>query len=156
MRSERKALWILSSAGGILGGLCCLTPIVMVMFGLASVSAATSLGNALYGDYKWLFRAIAALFLIASVVVYYRRRGICTLDDARRQRNRLINAALLVVFVSVGVYVLWTYVILHYWGIVAGLPWAQWDETWAIPTSGVILALAVLLTFLFRRSRAEP
>ena len=77
-------------------------------------------------------------------------RSICTLDEAKRQRTRLLNTTFLVVFTAVGVYILWTYVILHYWGIAAGLPWAQYDETWAIPVSAVLLGLAILASF-FRK-----
>lgn len=153
--TDRTAVWLLSTLGGMIAGLCCLTPIVLVLFGLAGVTAAASLGNVLYGDYRWAFRAIALACLAIGLVVYFRRRGICTLDEAKRQRNRVLNAALLVAFTSVGIYILWTYVILHYWGIAAGLPWAQYDESWAIPTSAVLLGLAALASFFWaRRSKA--
>ena len=150
--SDHKAAWLLSAAAGVLGGLCCATPIVMVLFGLAGISAATSLGNALYGEYKWHFRLFGLVCLGAALVVYFRRRGVCTLDDARRQRNRILNVALLALLAGSGVYILWTYVVVHYWGIAVGLPWAQWDESWAIPASAAVLAAAVLLTVLTRRS----
>ncbi len=150
---DRQALWSLSTTAAIIAGLCCLTPIVILMLGIAGVAAAASLGNVLYGEYRWAFRGVALLCLFIGLVIYFRRRGICTLEEARRQRQRLINAGLLVVFTAIGVYILWTYVILHYWGIAAGLPWAQYDEKWAIPTSIVLLALAVLATFGLRRSK---
>ncbi|HJY87720.1 MAG TPA: hypothetical protein VKE24_12865, partial [Candidatus Acidoferrales bacterium] len=57
------------------------------------------------------------------------------------------------VVAAVGMYILWTYLVVHYWGIAAGLPWAQYDESWSLPTSAVALGLAaVLYLVLFRKS----
>jgi hypothetical protein len=145
----------LATIGGLLGGLCCLTPIVLVMFGLATVSAANSMGNVLYGEYKWAFRIAALVFLGVGLVVYFRRRGVCTLDQARRERNRIVNAALATLVLFAAVYVFWTYVALHYWGIAAGLPWAQWDESWAIPVSAALFAVAVIALVGWPRWRAR-
>lgn len=153
--SDPKAVWLLSSLAGLLGGLCCFPPIVVVLFGLAGVSVANDWGNLLYGEYRWWFRAFGLLALAAGLVIYFRRRGICTFEQARRQRNRLINITLLSLLAATGVYVLWNYVVLHYWGIAAGLPWAQWDESWAIPLSAVLIGAAVLWSLLLRgRARA--
>jgi hypothetical protein len=152
---DRKAVLIFSSAAALIGGLCCLTPIVLVLLGLASVSVAASLGNVFYGDYKWLFRASGLLFLSVALIVYFRRQGICTLDEAKRQRDRLVNISMIVLVMSIGAYILWTYVILHYWGIAAGLPWAQYDEIWAIPTSAVVIAVAALLLLRPSMRRSE-
>ncbi|MBI3693385.1 MAG: hypothetical protein HY238_00895 [Acidobacteria bacterium] len=152
---DRKAIWLLSALGGLIGGLCCLTPIVVILLGLSGVAAANSLGNTLYGEHRWAFRIVALVFLALALILYFRKRGICTLDEAKRQRNRVINVASLVVFTSAGIYILWNYVVLHYWGIAAGLPWSQYsDERWAIPASAVILALAVVASLWLRRSKA--
>jgi NADH:ubiquinone oxidoreductase subunit 6 (subunit J) len=139
--NDRKGILLFSLAAGIIGGLCCLTPIVLVLLGLATVAAAADLGNVLYGDYRWVFRLAALIFLGAGLVVYFRAKGICTLDQAKRQRNRIINASLLILTAATGIYLFWTYVVLHHWGIAAGLPWAEYsDEYWAIP--GTIIAFA--------------
>ncbi len=150
--SDRRAIVLLSALGAFVAGLCCMAPIVIVLFGLATVAAANDLGNKLYGDYKWEFRLAALAFLIAGLVVYFRRRGVCTLDQARRERTRILNVGLLALFTASALYVFWNYVVLHYWGIAAGLPWAQWDESWAIPASAVLLALAALAILLRRNS----
>jgi hypothetical protein len=150
--SDRKAVLLLSSLGGFIGALCCLAPIILVLFGLASVSAAASLGNVLYGDYAWAFRAAALLFLAAGLVFYFRKRGICSLDDAKRHRTQLLNVTFLVLLTSTSIYVFWNYVVLHYWGIAAGLPWAQWDESWAIPWSAGLLTASAAAIFLFLRN----
>jgi hypothetical protein len=146
---------VISALAGLIGGLCCLTPIVLVLAGLASISAAASLGNMLYGDYKWEFRLLALGFLVLALVIYFRRRGICTLDQARRERNRIVNTSLLVLVTAAGIYIVWTYIAVHYLGILAGLPWRQYDESWAIPASAIVLgSAAVFYLSVFRPRRA--
>ncbi len=152
--SDRKGILILSGLAGLIGGLCCVTPVVLVLVGLASVSVAADLGNVLYGNYRWAFRLVALAFLGIALLVYFRRKGICTLDQARRERNRIINTSLTVLISAVGIYIFWTYFAVHYWGIAVGLPWAQYDESWALPASAAVLATGLVLYFvLFRRSR---
>ena len=153
-QSDRKGIVVLSGLAALVGGLCCLTPVVLVLLGLASISVAASLGNVLYGDYHWEFRLVAFVCLALALIVYFRRRGICTLDQAQLQRHRIINISLVVLISAVGIYIFWTYVAVHWFGIWAGLPWRQYDESWAVPVSAAILGAAVILYFiLFRRSR---
>lgn len=47
---DGKGVVIISALAGLIGGLCCLTPVVRVLLGLASVSVAADLGNILYGE----------------------------------------------------------------------------------------------------------
>ncbi len=143
--SDRKNILLFSVVAGVLAGLCCLTPIVLVMLGLATISVAADLGNVLYGKYRWIFRLSALLFLAVGLVVYFRKRGICTLDQARHQRNRIFNVSLLVLTAASGIYIFWTYIVLHYWGVAEGLPWAQYKENWAIPAVVIILGIFVVL-----------
>ena len=149
---DRKGVLGLSVLAGMVGGLCCVTPIVLVLLGIASVSVASDFGNVLYGNYKWVFRGVALLSTVAGLVIYFRSRGICTLDQARRERNRVINMALLVLVGSVAMYTFWTYIVVHYWGIAAGLPWAQYDESWAIPAAAALFAVFFLLLWRSRKS----
>jgi hypothetical protein len=152
-RNDRRAAVWISTLSGLLASLCCFPPIVMVLLGLASVTVANDWGNRLYGDYKWYFRAAGILCVAVALVIYYRRRGICTLDQARRERTRILNSVLLVSLIFLGVYITFTYIVLHYWGIAAGLPWAQWDESWAIPVA-IGLGVAVAAVLLWQRSRS--
>ena len=154
---DGKTILAISFLSGSLGGLCCLTPIVLVLLGLANVSVAASLGNVLYGDYRWVFRILGLLFLGGFLVVYFRKRGVCTLDEAKRQRVWLLNIALLMLLASATAYIFWTYVVLQYGGIAAGLPWAQYDESWATPAS-IVLALVSGLWFIFvkRKTKSGP
>jgi NADH:ubiquinone oxidoreductase subunit 6 (subunit J) len=152
--NDQKGIFLISGLAALIGGLCCMTPIILVLLGLASISSAAGLGNVLYGEYRWEFRIAALAFLALALGIYFRRRGICTLDEARRQRQRIINTSLLVLVFAVGIYVFWTYIAVHYWGIAVGLPWAQYDESWAVPVSATLLGLAIVLyVILFRGSR---
>lgn len=141
---DRKVAIAISALGGLFASLCCLTPIVMVSLGLATAAVANDWGNLLYGEYKWHFR-LAALALVAiALISYYRTQGVCTLDQARRQRNRIVNTALLAILTFSAIYIFWNYVVLHAWGIAAGLPWAQWDESWSYPASAVLIGAAAV------------
>jgi uncharacterized membrane protein YkvI len=148
---ESKGALLLGALAGILAGLCCVTPIVLVLLGLATVAVAADIGNLLYGQWRWAFRLGALALLALALVVYFRKRGICTLDQAKQQRNRIINTAVIVLTVATTVYLLWTYVIVHYWGIAVGLPWAQYDESWAMPAALLTAASGALVAWALRR-----
>jgi MerT mercuric transport protein len=151
---DAKPVLLISALAGLIGGLCCLTPIVLVLLGLSTISAAAGLGNVLYGDYRWVFRTVALVFLALALIIYFRKKGVCTLDQARRERNRIINTSLVVLIFGAGIYIFWTYIAVHYWGIAVGLPWAQYDESWALPAAAVVLGAAlVLYLVLFRGHR---
>ena len=101
----------------LFASLCCLTPLVLVMFGFASVSFAASLSDTLYGSYRWVFRSVGLLFLILTLVIYFRSKGICTLNQVKRNRNKVLNTILIALIVSVITYILWLYVVVHYVGV---------------------------------------
>ena len=124
-----KSLWKWVSGSAIIGSLCCLPSVILVMFGLASVSSAAALSDTLYwgtGGYWW-FRptmlGLASLFVIFGLVIYFRNKGICTLDDVKRQRRKIINTSLLVLVIAYLSYLLLNYVILTEIGILLGLEW---------------------------------
>lgn len=126
--------------GAVAASLCCLTPVVLVMitagltaifgpqiFGAASQGELTqrihNWTDLWYDDHKWAFRIGGLACIGLGLVVFFRRRGVCTLQAARRQRNRIINMTLLTVLLAAGVYWFWNYTILHHWGVWVGLPW---------------------------------
>jgi len=126
---DTKSLIKLISTSTIIASMCCLPSVVLVLFGLASVSTAAALSDTLYwgGDgYDW-FRptmlAIATLSVIIGLVVYFRNRGICTFDDVKRQRRKVINTSLLVLIIAYVSYLIFNYVILTEVGILLGLEW---------------------------------
>ena len=85
------------------------------------MSFAGSLADTLYGDYKWVFRLMGLLALIASLVVYFRNKGICTLDQVRRKRNQVVNMILVALIVAVMGYVVWLYVVVELIGKLVGI-----------------------------------
>ncbi len=108
----------ISSIPVLVASLCCLSPVILVLLGISTVSFATSLADTLYGEYKWAFRGVGLLALVGSLVFYLRRQiGICTFDDVVRRRNEIINYVALTVVAGVLGYLFFLYVIVHYVGV---------------------------------------
>ena len=101
----------------LFASMCCLSPIILVLLGVSTVTVAASLTDVLYGDYKWAFRALGLLLLAGSIVLYFRRQGVCTLDQAKRERNRIINVVLSALVVGILGYLFFLYVVVHYAGV---------------------------------------
>jgi len=101
----------------LFASLCCLSPIILVLLGVSTVTFAASLSDVLYGQYKWVFRGIGLLLLAGSIVFYFRRQGVCTLDQAKRERNRIINVVLSTLVAGVLGYIFFLYVVVHYAGV---------------------------------------
>ena len=105
-----------------IAGLCCFTPIVLVLLGVSTVSYAASLSDILYGQYKWLFRGIALLFLLSSLYWYfYKKEKICTIDEAKKKRKKIINLILVTLISGIIIYIIWLYVIVEIIGILLGI-----------------------------------
>ena len=127
--NDVKSLWKWISGSAFLASLCCFPSVVLVLFGLASVSSAAALSNDLYWGTNgmWWFRpplmTVSAFFVILGLVLYFRNDGICSLDEVKRQRKRIINTSLLVLSFSVIAYVLFNFVILTEIGVALNLPW---------------------------------
>lgn len=113
----KKAITI-SGIPVVIASLCCLSPVILVSFGLASISFASSLSDVLYGQYKWYFRLFGLIALIISFIYYMRRNlGVCSIDEAIQKRNELINMAALVIISAVLGYIIFLYVVVHYVGV---------------------------------------
>jgi peptide methionine sulfoxide reductase msrA/msrB len=108
----------ISSIPVIIASLCCLSPVILVLLGIGTVSFASTLADTLYGDYKWVFRAVGLIALIVALVVYLRRaKGICTIDEAKKRRNEIINIAAVSIITGVLGYIFFLYVVVHYVGV---------------------------------------
>ncbi len=130
-RENWRALLGLVLSSAVIASLCCLPSVVLVLFGLASVSTAAALSDRLYwGPMRYVLYAVSGALAVGGLVIYFRRRGICTLDAARRERNRIRNTALLVLISGVFTYLVWNYVILDLIGIALGLPWQPPKWPW--------------------------
>ena len=117
LRSSLKV----ASVPTIIASLCCLSPLILVMTGLATVSFATSLADTLYGTYKWVFRIVGLAALLIAFYYNLQRTGICTLDDVKKHRNEIINKLLLVLIIGVLSYIIFLYVIVEYAGKLYGI-----------------------------------
>jgi len=121
-REKIKTLFKVTGIPVVVASLCCLAPVVIVLFGLGSVSLAASLADTLYGEYRWLFRA-AGLVLLGIAVLWYLRneKGICTIDEAKKRRNEIINIVAITFTVGVIGYFVFLYVIVEYAGMWLGI-----------------------------------
>lgn len=108
----------ISSIPVILASLCCLSPVILVLLGVSTVSFASSLADTFYGEYKWVFRGVGLLALLGSLTFYLRRnKGICTIDDVVRRRNEIVNYLALTLIAGVVGYIFFLYVVVHYVGV---------------------------------------
>ena len=108
----------ISSIPVFVASLCCLSPVILVLIGVSTVSFASSLADTLYGEYKWAFRSLGLLALVVAIIVYLRRQvGICTLDEVKKRRNEVINIVAMALIVGVLGYLFFLYVIVHYIGV---------------------------------------
>lgn len=87
-----------------------------MLFGLSTLSFAISLTNVLDGQYRWAFVLAGLITLAISLVQYFRKKGICTLNQAIRHRNEIINKVLLAVIISAFGYYIFFIVFLGYIG----------------------------------------
>ncbi|MCA9367492.1 hypothetical protein KC887_04505 [Candidatus Kaiserbacteria bacterium] len=118
MKESYKDILKLSSIPVLLASLCCLSPVILVLLGLSTVSFASSLGDTLYGDYKWVFRGVGLVTLLGALWFYLsRKKGICTIDEVVRRRNEIINYLAITLIIGVLGYIFFLYVVVHYIGV---------------------------------------
>lgn len=116
--SKLKEALKISSIPVVLASLCCLSPVILVLIGVSTVSFASSLADTLYGDYKWYFRGAGLLALLFALYFYLtRQKGICTIDEVKRRRNEVINYLALTLIAGVLGYLFFLYVVVHYIGV---------------------------------------
>lgn len=123
------ALWKYIVGSSLIASMCCLPSVVMVMLGLATVSTGAALSNTLYwgedgfGWFRGSMLLVAFISVIIGLVLYFRNQGICSLDEAKRSRRKIVNTSILVLCTSYVLYLVFNYVILTEIGIALGLPW---------------------------------
>ena len=124
---ETKSLWKVIGLGGLTASMCCLPSVVWVLFaGSSAIVAADQLSNDLYyGIARPIVYAVALAVVGVGLVIHFRSRGICDLDQAKRERRRIVNSTLAVLTATFLVYFVWNYIILEVIGIAVGLPWAE-------------------------------
>lgn len=85
----------LALPSAIVASLCCLSPLVFVLFGASVTSFGVVLFTRTLGPYEWAFFLAGLAAFAASLTIYFRSRNICTLDQVRARRREVINTALL-------------------------------------------------------------
>ena len=127
MSEDNKPLAAIATASALTASMCCLPSVIWVLFaGSSAIVAANELSNDLY--YSWgrlALYAVSLCMLIIGLVIYFRNRGICDIDDLRRERRRVVNTSLALFAVTVLGYLVWNYVVLEVVGIALGLPWEE-------------------------------
>lgn len=101
----------------IFSSLCCLSPLLLFIFGLSTASFAGSLADTLYWEWKWAFRIMGILLFLVFIYFYFRKKGICTIEKAKRDRNKIINFIILTFLIGILMYLFWLYIVLHYIGV---------------------------------------
>lgn len=79
MKKEDKKLVVAGGLAGVLGALCCIGPVVIVLFGLGSVSTALAVGK-----YTWLFTTIALLFFGGATFLYLKKKKCCSANGIKQ------------------------------------------------------------------------
>ena len=78
---------------GLISGLtaimCCVSPVVLVLLGIVTAVEAVSLGDTLYYEYGWYFRAAGLAVAVVAVVLHLRGRNSCSVSGARRHWRTL-------------------------------------------------------------------
>ena len=124
-REDRGPLTSLVALSAVTASMCCLPSVIWILFaGSSAIVAADQLSNNLY--YSWVRYALYAVSLsmvAIGLVIYFRKRGVCSLDDVKRERRRVVNTSLAVFTASIIAYLFWNFVILEILGIAIGLPW---------------------------------
>ena len=125
MAEDTKPLAGIATVSALTSSMCCLPSVVWVLFaGSSAIVAANELSNDLY--YSWFRYALYAASLSmmsVGLIIYFRNRGICDLDDVRRERKRVVNTSMALFTATVLGYLIWNFVILEIIGISIGLPW---------------------------------
>ena len=133
VREDIVELAPLVGISAVISSLCCLPSVIWVLFaGSSAIVAADSLSNELYySSFRYLLYSISFVLLIVGVILFFRNKGICTLNDAKKNKNRIINTTLMVFSLSIVVYLIWNFIVLELLGIAVGLPWedsAFWNN----------------------------
>ena len=77
-------------ASGLVAITCCVSPVVLVLLGIATAAEAVTLGDTLYYEYGWYFRSAGFVVAALAVVLFLRGRNACTVRGAYHYRRMLM------------------------------------------------------------------
>ena len=81
--TEPKKGILFGIASGFVGITCCVSPVVLVLLGIATAAEAVTLGDTLYYEYGWFFRTAGLIVAAIAVVLFLRGRNQCSISAAR-------------------------------------------------------------------------
>lgn len=93
---------------GTLGIGCCVAPVVLVLLGISSATAAVALGTHLYRSWGWAFKLAGLLLAMAAMAIQYRRAKTCPADRRPNLRHMGVWLGVTAVITYAGLYVLTT------------------------------------------------
>ena len=102
------SLWI-GVGAGVIGILCCVSPVVLFLLGVSTATEAVTLGDRLYYGYAWYFRGAGLLLAGAATIFYLRRRRSCSLAGAAAHWRTLLSVGVTMVVTYAALYVLTGY-----------------------------------------------
>lgn len=99
--NEIKSAAKTGSIAAIIGGLCCITPLVLVLVGLSGVSGAMALAGYLQQNFRWtVFIPLATIFLIASIYFHIKKKaGVCNIKTIKHCKWYVITTILFAVII---------------------------------------------------------
>ncbi|MDG1553668.1 MAG: hypothetical protein P8Q96_01980, partial [Candidatus Thalassarchaeaceae archaeon] len=85
-KADISSLSPVIGVSAVISSLCCLPSVIWVLFaGSSAIVAADSLSNNLYySPFRYLLYLISTLFLLAGLILFFKKKGICTLNDAKK------------------------------------------------------------------------
>src|SRR3989338_444414 len=92
--NTNKALGV-GAIGALIASLCCITPLVIVLFGLGSISFALS-----FTKYKLFFIVLGSLFVALSIFLNIKKPGTtCSIDPEKIRTKKYFIIITLIVMV---------------------------------------------------------
>ena len=102
---EVRSLWKWVFSSAFLASMCCYPSVLLVGLGLMTVSAGDALSNDLYfGSARWILYGLTILLMSIGLYRHFENQGICTIDQAKRERKRIVNTAILMLIVTFAIY----------------------------------------------------
>jgi hypothetical protein len=121
-KQQKKFIGITTIISSFIAGLCCFSPVVLVLFGFTSVSYAIALNDVLYFQYDWIFLLAGTLTILISLIYFfYFKEKVCSISELKRKKKMVINLVLITFFTSFLVYIFWLYGIVEIMGIFLGI-----------------------------------
>ena len=95
MKKDNK-LVTLGIIGGFIAALCCVGPILLVLFGLSGVSFALSIGR-----YSWFFFTLAVVFLVIGMGIYYKKKDCCDIKGIKKNWKQIVMVFAIMVVILI-------------------------------------------------------